>query len=56
MILFIAYRGAMLGLPELQPTLVVGFFFIFQHLHEFVSWVVKPVPVLRIYELLKRKG
>ena len=54
--LIIGCQGAMLGLPKLQPTLVVGFFFVLQHLHEFESWVVRIATVLYIYELSKRKG
>ncbi len=51
LILFIAYRGAMLGLPKLQPILAVGFLFVFQYFQQCVNQLPKIATVSPIYEL-----
>ena len=44
------------GCQKFKPTFWVGFLLDFQYFHKFVSWAVKSIPILHIYELLKRKG
>jgi hypothetical protein len=49
--LIIGWQGAMLGLPKFKNRVLYPIFLCFLYFHEFVSWWLKPIPVLPIYEL-----